>query len=144
MDIDFYTCPAEDVKEREDGAYYCELANPDNHYSFPINANYAYSYSYVGTDCDVVIVEDSPTYPGETIDIEYDQDIILTATTLTIHVPKEGVECEAIAYVNKAGTLYKATSLDANDVKNANSWGENEITARTEKLIKDFFTIWGI
>ena len=111
-----YTCPAEDVKEREDGAYYCELANPDNHYSFPINANYAYSYSYVGTDCDVVIVEDSPTYPGETIDIEYDQDIILTATTLTIHVPKEGGDVEAIAYVNKAGTLYKATSLDANDV----------------------------
>lgn len=115
-----YTCPAENVKGGA-GAYYCELANPGNHYSFPITANYAYSYSYVGTDCNVVTVENSPTYPGETIELEYNQTVDLTATTQTVNVPKEGGNTTVVAYVNTPGTLYQATSLDNYDVEVADA-----------------------
>lgn len=115
-----YTCPAEDVKGGA-GAYYCELANPGNHYSFPITANYAYSYSYVGTDCNVVTVENSPTYPGETIELEYNQTVDLTATTQTVNMPKEGGNTTVVAYVNTPGTLYQATSLDNYDVEVADA-----------------------
>ena len=49
------------------------------------------------------------------------------------------------AWVDKKKDLVKYTSLNiSNDVKNANFWGKAEIEARTEDLIKDFFTIWSI
>ena len=85
-------------------------------YQFDVTPTYNYTYTdYINGNCveGATISYDSP---HETIDVTYNIDVDLEATTLTVYTPKEGGDCEAIAYVNKAGTLYKATSLDANDV----------------------------
>lgn len=85
-------------------------------YRFEVTSSYNYTYTdYIEGNCveGATVSYDSP---HETIDVTYDIDVDLEATTLTVYTPKEGGDVEAIAYVNKAGTLYKATSLDANDV----------------------------
>lgn len=85
-------------------------------YRFEVTSSYNYTYTdYVDGNCveGATVSYDSP---HETIDVTYNIDVDLEATTLTVYTPKEGGDVEAIAYVNKAGTLYKATSLDANDV----------------------------
>lgn len=101
--------------------YYTMVPNsysPGNGYRF--EASKEYNYTYTDLNCNEATVQYKDG-PHETINLSNNYEVDLTATTLTIHVPKEGVECEAIAYVNTAGTLYKATSLDSNDAAKATS-----------------------
>ena len=88
----------------------------ENGYRFEVTSTYNYTYTgYSDGNC-VEGATISFNSPQETIDVTYNIDVDLTATTQTINVPKEGGDCDAIAYVNTPGSLYKATSLDANDV----------------------------
>lgn len=96
--------------------YYTMVANsysPGNGYRFKVTSQY--NYTYTNEHCNVT----TKTYtdgPHETIDVPYNEDVTLTSTTKTINVPKEGGDCDVVAYVNTPGSLYKATSLDKNDV----------------------------
>lgn len=96
--------------------YYTMVANsysPGNGYRFKVTSQY--NYTYTNERCEVATISYTDG-PHETIDVPYDQDVTLTSTTKTINVPKEGGDCDVVAYVNTPGSLYKATSLDKNDV----------------------------
>ncbi|MBR3453690.1 MAG: leucine-rich repeat protein [Prevotella sp.] len=86
-------------------------------YQFDVTSGYDYTY----TDLDCNEQTYHSTAPQETINLSNNYEVDLEATTLTINVPKEGVKCDVIAYVNTPGSLYKATSLDRNDVAKAES-----------------------
>ena len=101
--------------------YYTMVANnysPGNGYRFEVSKEY--NYTYTDLDCNEATISYNDG-PHETINLSNNYEVDLTATTQTINVPKEGVKCDVIAYVNTAGTLFKATSLDKNDVKKAES-----------------------
>ena len=87
-------------------------------YQFDVTSNYNYTYTDPTDNCNEKTVSYTDG-PHETIDVAYNQQVDLTATTQTINVPKEGGDCDVIAYVNTPGSLYKATSLDKNDVKSS-------------------------
>lgn len=89
--------------------------NPGNGYQFEVTS--AYNYTYINENCEEASI--SYDSPHETIDIAYNQTVPIETTTITVNVPKEGGDCDAIAYVNTPGTLYKATSLDINDATSA-------------------------
>lgn len=102
--------------------YYCMVENNyvPNNQGYHFKATVTYNYTYTDLDCNEATISYKDG-PHETINLSNNYEVDLTATTLTIHVPKEGVECEAIAYVKTPGTLYKATSLDSNDAAKATS-----------------------
>ena len=106
-----------------DETYACYYAMIDNSYTaqagyqFDVTSTYNYTYSDPTNNCNVATI--SFDSPKETTDIPYNQDVALTAKTIT--APVEGGKTTAIAYVNKAGSLYKATSLDVNDAKEADA-----------------------
>ena len=81
-------------------------------YQFEVTSTYNYTY----TDENCVVATKSYGSPQETIDVTYNTWVDIETTTITVNVPKEGGDCDAIAYVNTPGTLYKATKLDENDV----------------------------
>lgn len=101
--------------------YYTMVPNsysPGNGYRF--EASKEYNYTYTDLNCNEATVQYKDG-PHETINLSNNYEVDLTATTQTINVPKEGVKCDVIAYVNTPGSLYKATSLDRNDVAKAES-----------------------
>ena len=89
-------------------------------YQFDVTANYNYTYSDPTDNCSEKTVSYTDG-PHETIDIAYNQDVDLTATTQTVNMPKEGGNTTVVAYVNTPGTLYQATSLDNYDVEVADA-----------------------
>lgn len=102
----------------ETTGYYAMIPNtysPGNGYQFEVTS--AYNYTYINENCEEASI--SYDSPHETIDIAYNQTVPIETTTITVNVPKEGGDCDAIAYVNTPGTLYKATSLDINDATSA-------------------------
>lgn len=99
--------------------YYAMIENNydgQNGYQFDADASYEYTYTNANCNEETVSYTDGP---HETIDVAYNQDVDLETKTIT--APVEGGKTTAIAYVNTAGSLYKATSLDANDVKEADA-----------------------
>ena len=97
----------------ETNGFYAMIANEYSpQYGFQFDATTSFDYTYTDLDCNPQNV--SYTEEKETIDLEYNQNVGLTAKTIT--APVEGGDCDAIAYVNTPGTLYKATKLDENDV----------------------------
>jgi hypothetical protein len=83
-------------------------------YQFDVTSTYNYTYTDPTDDCNVATASYDDG-PHETIDIPYNQDVDLESTTQTINVPVEGGGCVAVCYVNTAGTLHQAVSLDVND-----------------------------
>lgn len=116
---DYFGTPLGD----ETNGYYAMVENvySDQYgYRFEVTSSYNYTYTDPTDNCNETPISYTDG-PHETIDIPYNQSVDLEATTITVNVPKEGGDCDVIAYVNTAGTLYKATSLDANDVASAKS-----------------------
>lgn len=100
----------------ETNGYYAMVENvysPQYGYQFDVTSNYNYTYADPTDNCNVATASFTDG-PHETVDIPCDLNVDLETKTIT--APVEGGKTTAIAYVNKAGTLYKATSLDANDV----------------------------
>ena len=89
----------------------------ENGYQFEVTSGY--NYTYTDASCNEASI--SYETPQETIDVAYNQDVDLTATTQTVNVPKEGGNTTVVAYVNTPGTLYQATSLDNYDVEVADA-----------------------
>lgn len=89
-----------------------------NNQGYQFEVTSTYNYTYTNERCEVATISYTDG-PHETKDVPYNQDVTLTTTTKIINVPVEDGDCEVIAYVNTAGSLYKATSLDINDVAKA-------------------------
>lgn len=86
---------------------------------YPIQ-NRKYKYQYTDLAGNTLYTDESTTPDADMkISLTCDETVTIEPQTQTVTVPKEGGDCDVIAYVNKAGTLYKATSLDVNDVKSA-------------------------
>ncbi len=105
----------------KDGLKYIIVDFSPNYKTYPYKDG-KFKYQYTNLEGETVFTDES-TNPDEDmkITLQCDESGTITPVTRTITQPKEGGDCEAIAYVNKAGTLYKATSLDANDVLSATS-----------------------
>jgi hypothetical protein len=85
--------------------------------TYPMEGNGRFKYQYTNLAGETVFTDESTTPDDDMkITLPCNETVTITPETRTITQPKEGGDCEAIAYVNKAGTLYKATSLDSNDV----------------------------
>ena len=94
-----------------------------NYKTYPMQGNGRFKYQYLDLD-GVTVVETQETQSPDDdmkITLQCDETVTITPETRTVTQPVEGGDCEVIAYVNKAGSLYKATSLDANDVLSATS-----------------------
>ncbi len=106
-----------------DETYGCYYAMIDNTYTaqagYQFDVTSGYDYTYTDLDCNEQTYHSAT--PQETIDLAYNQDVDLTATTQTVNVPKEGGNTTVVAYVNTPGTLYQATSLDNYDVEVADA-----------------------
>lgn len=106
-----------------DETYGCYYAMIDNTYTaqagYQFDVTSGYDYTYIDLDCNEQTYHSAT--PQETIDLAYNQDVDLTATTQTVNVPKEGGNTTVVAYVNTPGTLYQATSLDNYDVEVADA-----------------------
>ena len=89
----------------------------ENGYQFEVTSGY--NYTYTDASCNEASI--SYDTPQETIDVAYNQEVDLTATTQTVNVPKEGGDATVVAYVNTPGTLYQATSLDNYDIVEADA-----------------------
>lgn len=114
---DYFGTPQGD----ETNGYYAMVENvySDQYgYRFEVTSSYNYTYTDPTDNCKEVIVSYTDG-PHETIDIPYNQTVPLEATTITVNVPKEGGDCDVIAYVNTPGSLYKAVGLDINDIASA-------------------------
>ena len=98
----------------EDGFYGIVDNTYPDFYKFDVTSTYNYTYTDPTDNCNEKTISYTDG-PHSTIDIPYNQDVDLTAKTIT--APVEGGKSTAIAYVNTPGSLYKATSLDVNDVK---------------------------
>lgn len=110
------TYDGEPLGNETDG-YYAMIENSYSAqagYRFQASKEYNYTYTDPTDNCNVATASFTDG-PHETIDVAYNQDVDLETKTIT--APVEGGNSTAIAYVNKAGTLYKATSLDVNDCK---------------------------
>ena len=104
----------------EDGFYAIMDNTYPDFYKFDVTANYNYTYTDPTDNCNVATASYDDG-PHETIDIPYNKDVDLTATTQTVNMPKEGGNTTVVAYVNTPGTLYQATSLDNYDVEVADA-----------------------
>lgn len=115
-----------DGEPQYDETYDCYYAMIDNSYTaqagyqFDVTSTYNYTYTDPTDNCSVKTASYTDG-PHETIDIAYNQDVDLTATTQTVNVPKEDGNTTVVAYVNTPGTLYQATSLDNYDVEVADA-----------------------
>lgn len=91
----------------------------ENYKTFPLQTQ-KFKYQYTDLTGNTLYTDESTT-PDDDMKIllTCDETVTIQPKTQTVTVPKEGGDCDVIAYVNKAGTLYKATSLDVNDVKSA-------------------------
>lgn len=115
----------EDAQGDETNGYYAMIENVyanygNEGYQFDVTSTYNYTYTDPTDNCSVKTISYTDG-PHETIDIAYNQDVDLTATTQTVNVPKEGGNTTVVAYVNTPGTLYQATSLDNYDVEVADA-----------------------
>ena len=93
----------------------------NNYKTYPyISGKFKYQYTNLAGE---TVLTDESTNPDDDmkITLQCDETVTITPETRTVTQPVEGGECEVIAYVNTAGTLYEATSLDANDVLSATS-----------------------
>lgn len=107
----------------ETDGYYAMIENSYSAqagYRFQASKEYNYTYTDPTDNCNVATASYTDG-PHETIDIPYNKDVDLTATTQTVNVPKEGGNTTVVAYVNTPGTLYQATSLDNYDVEVADA-----------------------
>ena len=103
------------------GVNYIIVDFGDNYKTYPYrNAKFKYQYTDLAGN---TLYTDESTTPDDDmkITLQCDETVTITPETRTVTQPVEGGECEVIAYVNTAGTLYEATSLDANDVAKATS-----------------------
>lgn len=115
----------EDAQGDETNGYYAMIENVyanygNEGYQFDVTSTYNYTYTDPTDNCSVKTISYTDG-PHETIDIAYNQDVDLTATTQTVNMPKEGGNTTVVAYVNTPGTLYQATSLDNYDVEVADA-----------------------
>lgn len=113
----------EEAQGDETNGYYAMIENVyanygNDGYQFDVTSTYNYTYADPTDNCNVKTASFTDG-PHETVDIPCDLNVDLETKTIT--APVEGGKTTAIAYVNKAGTLYKATSLDANDAKEADA-----------------------
>lgn len=89
-------------------------------YDFDQNNGAKYKYQYTNLAGETEYTDESTTPDADMkISLTCDETVTITPETKTITAPVEGGKSTAIAYVNKAGSLYKATSLDMNDCKEA-------------------------
>ncbi len=108
----------------ETDGYYAMIENnysDSEGYQFDVNSTYNYTYTDP-TDTENPCSQKTISYndgPHETINLSNNYEVDLIPHTMTINVPKAGVDATVVAYVNTPGTLYQATSLDANDVVSA-------------------------
>lgn len=100
----------------EDGFYGIVDNTYPDFYKFDVTSTYNYTYADPTDNCNEKTVSYTDG-PHETVDIPCDLNVDLTAKTIT--APVEGGDATVIAYVNTPGSLYKATSLDMNDCKEA-------------------------
>ena len=115
-----YTYNGEPQYDETYGCYYAMIDNTytaQAGYQFDVTSTYNYTYTDP-TDTENPCSVKTASYndgPHETVDIPCDLNVELETKTIT--APVEGGKSTAIAYVNTPGSLYKATSLDVNDVK---------------------------
>ena len=104
-----YTYNGQPQGNATDG-YYAMIENrytPKEGYQFDVTPTY--TYTYINLDCEEALI--SYHEEKETIDLPFNQTVDITTTSETILVPKEGGTIDVVAYVNTAGSLYKATNL---------------------------------
>lgn len=91
----------------------------ENYKTFPLKEK-KFKYQYTDLAGNTLYTDESTTPDADMkISLTCNENVVITPITQTITAPVEGGKTTAIAYVNKAGTLYKATSLDKNDCKEA-------------------------
>ena len=115
------TISPEDESEIVDqnGLKYIIVDFEDNYKLYPYQEG-KFKYQYTDLEGNTLYTEESTTPDDDMkISLTCDESVTITPVTITVNVPKEGGDCEAIAYVNTPGTLYKATSLDINDATSA-------------------------
>ena len=77
-----------------------------------------YKYQYVNLGGETEYTDELTSPDADMlITVPCNVPVTITPVTQTITAPVEGGKSTAIAYVNTPGSLYKATSLDINDVK---------------------------
>ncbi len=103
----------------KDGLKYIIVDFGDNYKTYPYQ-NGKFKYQYTNLAGETVFTEESSNPDDDMkITLPCNETVTITPETRTVTQPVEGGDCVAIAYVNTPGSLYKATSLDANDVASA-------------------------
>ncbi len=100
----------------KDGLMYIIVDFGDNYKTYPYqNGKFDLAGNTLYTD------ESTTPDADMKISLTCNENVVITPVTQTITAPVEGGNSTAIAYVNTPGSLYKATSLDINDVKEADA-----------------------
>ena len=103
----------------KDGLKYIIVDFGDNYKTYPYQ-NGKFKYQYTNLAGETVFTDESSNPDDDMkITLPCNETVTITPETRTVTQPVEGGDCVAIAYVNTPGSLYKATSLDANDVASA-------------------------
>lgn len=103
----------------QNGLKYIIIDFSPNYKTYPYQ-NGKFKYQYTDLEGNTLYTEESTTPDDDMkISLTCDESVTITPVTITVNVPVEGGDCEAVAYVNTPGTLYKATSLDINDATSA-------------------------
>ena len=105
----------------KDGLMYIIVDFGDNYKTYPYQ-NGKFKYQYTDLAGNTLYTDESTTPDADMkISLTCNENVVITPVTQTITAPVEGGNSTAIAYVNTPGSLYKATSLDINDVKEADA-----------------------
>lgn len=105
----------------KDGLMYIIVDFGDNYKTYPYQ-NGKFKYQYTDLAGNTLYTDESTTPDADMkISLTCNENVVITPVTQTITAPVEGGNSTAIAYVNTPGSLYKATSLDANDAKEADA-----------------------
>ena len=105
----------------KDGLMYIIVDFGDNYKTYPYQ-NGKFKYQYTNLAGETVFTDESSNPDDDMkITLPCNETVTITPETRTVTQPVEDGDCVAIAYVNTPGSLYKATSLDANDAKEADA-----------------------
>ncbi len=106
LTVDAGTVP-ESVTDDGDGTYSANitLANPQ---TVPTHAEYTYSYTDQNNETQTVTFTEKQ---AEGATYTYNYDVTVTAPVTTTETSADVTSTSVTAYVNKAGTLYKATNM---------------------------------
>lgn len=105
----------------QNGLKYIIVDFEDNYKLYPYQEG-KFKYQYTDLAGNTLYTDESTTPDADMkISLTCNENVVITPVTQTITAPVEGGNSTAIAYVNTPGSLYKATSLDINDVKEADA-----------------------